>query len=220
MYRALFTSLLSCPLILFSASAISNRQITSNLAAVRCPHCSSLVTNTSSMQSSSSISTRNRWTSAVSEGSWRQLIIWSVWFQSSTSILRVSVMLPLNVSLDLGLGTAHDTSSTRINVHGLSIVTWHDGHKVWWHLDTRHWLILSTSRERERALISRRMEEKTSGDSRRPSWSLGLRQLHLKYYMKRALKCLSNLKPDTAILGSSHTIVHVILRLTDTQVCD
>jgi len=55
----------------------------------------------------------------------------------------------------------------------------------------------------------------TSGDSRRPSWSLGLRQLHLKYYMKRALKRLLNLKPSTAILGLSHTILHVILVLTD-----
>ncbi len=54
-----------------------------------------------------------------------------------------------------------------------------------------------------------------SGDSRRPSWSLGLQQLHLKYYTERALKHLLNLKPDTAILGSSHTIVHVILLLTD-----
>ncbi len=40
-------------------------------------------------------------------------------------------------------------------------------------------------------------------------------QQHLKYYMKRALKRLLNLKPSTAILGSSHTIVHVILWLTD-----
>ncbi len=63
-------------------------------------------------------------------------------------------------------------------------------------------------------------EEKMSGDSRRPSWGLGLLQLHLKYYNKRALKCLLNLKPSTAILGSSHTIVHVILGLTDTQVHD
>ncbi len=74
---------------------------------------------------------------------------------------------------------------------------------------------LSTSRERERALISHRVDEKTSGDSRRPSWSLGLLRLHLKYYNERALKCLLNLKPSTAILGSSHTIVHVILWLTD-----
>ncbi len=36
--------------------------------------------------------------------------------------------------------------------------------------------------------------------------------------MKRALKRLLNLKPTTAILGSSHTIVHVILWLTDAQV--
>ncbi len=54
-----------------------------------------------------------------------------------------------------------------------------------------------------------------SGNSRRPSWSLGLQRLHLKYYIKRALKHLLNLKPSTAILGSSHTIVHVILWLTD-----
>ncbi len=54
-----------------------------------------------------------------------------------------------------------------------------------------------------------------SGDSRRPSWSLGLHRLCLKYYNERALKCLLNLKPSTAILGSSHTIVHVILVLTD-----
>ncbi len=33
---------------------------------------------------------------------------------------------------------------------------------------------------------------------------LGLRQLHLKYYSERALKRLLNLKPSTAILGSSH----------------
>ena len=74
---------------------------------------------------------------------------------------------------------------------------------------------LSTSRERERALRSRRVEEKTSGDSRRPSWSLGLPQLHLKYYTERALKRLLNLRPTTAILGLSHPIVHVILSLTD-----
>jgi len=54
-----------------------------------------------------------------------------------------------------------------------------------------------------------------SGDSRRPSWSLGLQQLHLKYYNERALKRLLNLKPSTAILGSSHTIIHVISVLTD-----
>ena len=55
------------------------------------------------------------------------------------------------------------------------------------------------------------VEEKDSGDSRRPRWSLGLRQLHLKYYRERALKRLLNLKPSIAILGLSHTIVHVIL---------
>jgi len=71
------------------------------------------------------------------------------------------------------------------------------------------------SRERERALRSRDVEEKTSGDSRRPSWSLGLLQLHFKYYKERALKRLLNLKPSIAILGSSHTIIHVILGLTD-----
>ncbi len=49
---------------------------------------------------------------------------------------------------------------------------------------------------------------------------LGLQRLHLKYYSKRALKRLWNLKPTTAILGSSHTIVHVILGLTDAQVRD
>jgi len=60
---------------------------------------------------------------------------------------------------------------------------------------------------------SRRRED--GGDSRRPSWSLGLRQLHLKYYNERALKRLLNPKPSIAILGSSHTIVHVIPGLTD-----
>ncbi len=40
---------------------------------------------------------------------------------------------------------------------------------------------------------------------------LGLRQLHLKYYNERALKHLLNLNPSTAILVSSHTILHVIL---------
>jgi len=44
---------------------------------------------------------------------------------------------------------------------------------------------------------------------------LGLYRLHLKYYNKRALKRLLNLKPSIAILGSSHIIVHVILVLTD-----
>ena len=63
--------------------------------------------------------------------------------------------------------------------------------------------------------MSRDIEEKTSGDSRRPSWSLGLPRLHLKYYTERALKRLLNLKPTTTILGSSHSIVHVILLLTD-----
>ncbi len=73
-----------------------------------------------------------------------------------------------------------------------------------------------------RALISHRVEGKTSGDSRRPSWSLGLLRLHLKYYIERALKRLLNLKPSTTILGlshpilgSSHPILHVILELTD-----
>jgi len=49
---------------------------------------------------------------------------------------------------------------------------------------------------------------------------LGLRQLHLKYYKERALKRLLNRNPTIAILGSSHTIVHVILGLTDTSVHD
>ncbi len=44
---------------------------------------------------------------------------------------------------------------------------------------------------------------------------LGLRRLHLKYYSERALKHLLNLKPSITILGSSHTIVYVILVLTD-----
>ncbi len=44
---------------------------------------------------------------------------------------------------------------------------------------------------------------------------LGLLQRHLKYYKMRALKRLLNQNPTTAILGSSHTIVHVILVLTD-----
>ncbi len=44
---------------------------------------------------------------------------------------------------------------------------------------------------------------------------LGLLQRHLKYYKMRALKHLLNQNPTTAILGSSHTIVHVILVLTD-----
>ena len=43
---------------------------------------------------------------------------------------------------------------------------------------------------------------------------LGLQRLRLKYYRERALKCLMN--PSTTILGMSHTIVHVISRLTDT----
>ena len=53
----------------------------------------------------------------------------------------------------------------------------------------------STSRERERALRSCRVEEETGGDSRRPSWSLGLLRLHLKYYTERALKRLMNPEP-------------------------
>jgi len=65
--------------------------------------------------------------------------------------------------------------------------------------------------------MSCKMEEKTSGDSRRPSWSLGLQRLHLKYYNERALKRLFNLKPSITILGSSHIIVHVILVLTDSK---
>jgi len=63
--------------------------------------------------------------------------------------------------------------------------------------------------------MSCKVEEKMSGNSRRPSWSLGLQRLHLKYYNERALKRLLNLKPSIAILGSSHTIVHVISSLTD-----
>ncbi len=74
---------------------------------------------------------------------------------------------------------------------------------------------MNTRIERERALRSRSEERKTSDDSRRPRWGLGLLWLHLKYYNERALKCLLNLKPSTAILGSSHTIIHVILQLTD-----
>ncbi len=46
---------------------------------------------------------------------------------------------------------------------------------------------------------------------------LGLQRLHLKYYTKRALKRLLNMKPTTAILGSSHPIIHVILSLTDSK---
>ncbi len=42
---------------------------------------------------------------------------------------------------------------------------------------------------------------------------LGLQRLHLMYYNERALKRLLNLKPTTAILVSSHTIIHVILGL-------
>ena len=49
---------------------------------------------------------------------------------------------------------------------------------------------------------------------------LGLQQLHLKYYKERALKRLLNQNPTIAILGLSHAIVHVILRLTDTLVHD
>ncbi len=44
---------------------------------------------------------------------------------------------------------------------------------------------------------------------------LGLQQRRLKYYNKRALKRLLNQNPNTTILGSSHTILHVILMLTD-----
>ncbi len=44
---------------------------------------------------------------------------------------------------------------------------------------------------------------------------LGLQWLHLKYYNERALKHLLNLKLSITILGLSHTIVHVILVLTD-----
>ncbi len=80
------------------------------------------------------------------------------------------------------------------------------------------------TREREKVPASRK---RSGGDSRRPSWSLGLQQLHLKYYTERALKRLLNPKPSTTILGSSHTIlgsshaiVHVILGLTDAQVRD
>ncbi len=61
-----------------------------------------------------------------------------------------------------------------------------------------------TDRERDGKPLDLAVEEEDSGDSRRPSWSLGLRQRHLKYYKERALKRLLNLKPSTAILGSSH----------------
>ena len=44
---------------------------------------------------------------------------------------------------------------------------------------------------------------------------LGLQRLHFKYTIERALKRLLNMKPTTAILGSSHPIIHVILSLTD-----
>ena len=55
--------------------------------------------------------------------------------------------------------------------------------------------------------MSRIIEEKTGGDSRRPRWGLGLQQLHLKYYMKRALKRLSNLKPSTAICNATAGVI-------------
>ncbi len=42
---------------------------------------------------------------------------------------------------------------------------------------------------------------------------LGLQQLQFKYTNERALKRLLNPNPTTAILVSSHTIVHVILGL-------
>ena len=74
------------------------------------------------------------------------------------------------------------------------------------------WVQVEKGRE---PLYLARQREDTSGDSRRPSWSLGLQRLHLKYYNKRALKCLLNLKPTTHILVLSHRIVHVILVLTD-----
>ncbi len=58
-------------------------------------------------------------------------------------------------------------------------------------------------------------EKKASDDSRRPSWRARSSAPYPKYYNERALKRLLNLKPSTAILGSSHIIVHVILGLTD-----
>ena len=62
----------------------------------------------------------------------------------------------------------------------------------------------SSQRERGAEPLDLAIEEEDGGDSRRPSWSLGLQQRHLKYYKKRALKRLLNLKPSIAILGSSH----------------
>src|SRR6266571_9413694 len=74
---------------------------------------------------------------------------------------------------------------------------------------------LSTSRERERALRSRRVKSRQVAIQEDQAGVLGLQRLHLKYYSERALKRLLNLKPTTAILGSSHPIIHVILPLTD-----
>ena len=43
--------------------------------------------------------------------------------------------------------------------------------------------------------MSREIERKTSGDSRRPSWRAWSLRLHLKYYERRALKLLMNPEP-------------------------
>ncbi len=67
------------------------------------------------------------------------------------------------------------------------------GHKVLKTLGRE--LTVMNKEERERALMSHRVEEKTSGDSRRPRWSLGLQQLHLKYYNGEGLK--APLEPET-----------------------
>src|SRR6266702_2290318 len=99
--------------------------------------------------------------------------------------------------------------------HGLPKSRAMIGHKAGVHLDTRSLSIGDSQVEKGIEPLCLAREEKMGGDSRRPSWSLGLQQQHLKYYKKRALKRLLNLKPSIAILGSSHTIIHVILWLTD-----
>ncbi len=126
-----------------------------------------------------------------------------------------SVTLPLNVSLDLGsmCGTQHDLATIDTDPCWSRAKM---GHKVRRHLDVRcseygrghEWRKgvepLCLARDRRWVAI----QEDQAG-------VLVFDDYILNTTMKRALKHLLNLKPTTAILGSSHSIVHVILSLTD-----
>jgi len=104
-----------------------------------------------------------------------------------------------------------DDGYTRTSIS--HVIQWSQGPMTLGHKTMVAWMIWIEKGIEPLVLVE--WKRNAGGDSRRPSWSLGLRRLHLKYYMERALKRLLNLKPSTTLLGPSHIIVHVILWLTD-----